>query len=502
MTAPNTATTAATAVAPTAESPTARAVRPDRVSRRTELAVLAAILVLALAVHLYNLGDFPDTILADEADNAQDALRITYGLTPENGVFGLDWTGQPALSAYILAAFIYLFGFTSFVIRFPTALISVLALVPFFFLLRRQFSLVASSLATLLLASLVWYLNFSRSAWNNIHVCFYMLGAMACLMLALDAISSPAPNSRVKWLYFAAVGAFCALGLNAYPSGRAIVLGIALFFPVALWFYRRRWKELLAGYAVLGLATLVLILPLATYVLGRWEAYTGRSNVVALTGSPEFKADPAGTFLQQLSRNVRGLWDGSVNNTAQYTPVGEPQLDTVTAVLVLAGMLLSLLLPSVRRRPETWLWWSMLLVAWFATQVLTVGTPNGARGIGYMPTLVYFAAVSLDAALGLFKRTPLWARRSAAAGAAVLLVDVAAWNVSQYAEWQSKPRTRQDRYLYITAAEFPAWTARVKELAAGKQNIINVGGWRDLYPIEDIQNPQSPAVAPTPQPAP
>ncbi|HET9492973.1 MAG TPA: hypothetical protein VFR15_01950, partial [Chloroflexia bacterium] len=74
MTAPNTASTATTAVAPTAESPTARAVRPDRVSHRTELAVLAAIVVLALAVRLYNLGDFPDTILADEADNAQDAL--------------------------------------------------------------------------------------------------------------------------------------------------------------------------------------------------------------------------------------------------------------------------------------------------------------------------------------------------------------------------------------------------------------------------------------------
>jgi 4-amino-4-deoxy-L-arabinose transferase-like glycosyltransferase len=459
-------------------------------------------LLFALAIRLYNLGEFPDTLLADEADNAQDSLRITYGLTPINGIFGLDWTGQPALSAYILAAFIELFGFTSFVIRLPTALISALALVPFFYLLRRQFSVAASAMATLLLASGVWYLNFSRSAWNNIHVCLYMLGAMACLMLALDAISSPIARRRTAWLYFAAAGAFCALGLNAYPSGRAIVVGIAAFFPIALWFYRRQWKQVLVGYTVLVVVTAVLLFPLASYVLGNWQAYTGRSNVVALFNSPEYQADPAGTFVQQIVRNVRGLWDGSVNNTPQYTPVGESLLDTVTAALVVAGMVLSVVVPRLRKRPETWLWWVMLLVAWFSTQVLTTGTPNGARGMGYMPTLLFFTAATLDTLLRLFSRAPAWAHGAAVTVAAFVVLGVALWNVNHDVEWQNSPLTRQARYVYVTTAEFPRWAAKLTELAASGQGIINVGSWRELYPIQDIRYPNGPPTSPTPTPVP
>jgi hypothetical protein len=46
------------------------------------------IAIAAFAIRVYRLGDFPDTVLADEADNAQDSVRTLHGLTPENGFCG------------------------------------------------------------------------------------------------------------------------------------------------------------------------------------------------------------------------------------------------------------------------------------------------------------------------------------------------------------------------------------------------------------------------------
>src|SRR5215212_204615 len=206
-------------------------------SKRFEYSLLALLVLVAFLIRVYQLGSFPDTVLADEADNAQDSIRILYGSPPVNGFFGLDWTNQPAFSAYKEAAFIALFGFSIFAMRLSSAVISTPALIPFYILLRRQFSIAASALATVLLATDVWYLNFSRSGWNCIDVCFYMLMAMLFLLWGGDAVTSATPGWK-KWALFAGAGFFCALGLYCYPPGRAITLAVIAFFPI-VWFFHR-----------------------------------------------------------------------------------------------------------------------------------------------------------------------------------------------------------------------------------------------------------------------
>ena len=133
-----------------------------------------------------------------------------------------------------------------------------------------------------------------------------------------------------------------------------------------------------------------------------------------------------------LENNLRGPWVGSVNNTPQYSPAGEPQLDRFTGILVLIGMIMTVLMRKVREQPETWLWWLMLLAGWLSTQLITVGTPNGARGIGYMPTLIYFAAVALDGAIRLIPRLPValkWQRTAGLLASACVIACVVAASV-------------------------------------------------------------------------
>ncbi len=464
---------------------------------RLEFALLALLVCTAFAMRVYRLGTFPDTVLADEADNAQSAISILLGHPPQNGFFGVDWTPQPAMSVYKEAGALAIFGFTVQAMRLPSALFSALALVPFYLLLRRQFSILAATLASILLATDVWYLNFSRSGWNNVDVCLYVLLSMLFLMLALDSLGTATERPWRTRGYFAAAGFSCALGLYAYPAGRASTIAVIAFFPVAWLAYRKYFRVLLAGYALLFLVEAIAFAPEAAYVVKHWEQFNGRTQVVAIFNSPEFKADPAGTMLLQLSRNVRSPWDGRVNNTPRYSPVGEPQLDRLTGILVALGMVLSMAIPGVRRRAETWLWWLMLLAGWGMTQLITVSTPDGARGIGAVPLLIYFSAVPLDLLLRgtvqLSARTahPLVVTGLARGITAIAIVAAGYFNVAHYVDWQSSPGARQARYLYVTVTEFPQWSAEIVSRITNNRGGMNVGQWRELYPIQNVADPYS-----------
>jgi hypothetical protein len=322
-----------------------------------------------------------------------------------------------------------------------------------------------------------------------------MLMAMVLLMQALDAMTDINRSRWAKWALLAASGFFCALGLYGYPAGRAILLGVAVFFPVAWLFNSTHFKQLLAGYVFLFAVTVIVFAPQGVYVAKNWERFNGRSKVVLILNKPEYQADPIATMIDQVKRNLQAPWVGSVNNTPQYSPVGEPQLDKVTGILTLAGMALTLFVGRFRKRPETYLWWIMMLAGWASTQLFTVNTPNGARGIGYMPTLLYFSAISVETILILFHqrqaRIPYMflAQRAVEALLTASILFVGYGNIVHYVEWQNEPRTRQARYLYVTVQEFPEWSATIVEKAKNRENTMNVGQWRELYPIQDVANP-------------
>jgi 4-amino-4-deoxy-L-arabinose transferase-like glycosyltransferase len=458
-----------------------------RFSRR-DLFVLVLILAGALLLRLFNLENFPDNFNPDEADNFQDAMQILYGAPKENGFFGFDWKPQPAFSVYMLSTFVSALGATVTAMRLPSAIISCLALVPFYLLLRRQFSTIATALATTLLAANLWYLNFSRSAWENVHVAFYMLSAMLFLMLALDRVNAGPRRGRM-WLHFPLSGLFCALGLYGYFGGRAILLAVAAYFPIAAWFYRRQWKIVLVGFILTGVVAVLLFLPQLLYIVRNWDVFNNRSSTLFIPNTPQFAADPLGTLWSQVSRNALGLWVGSVNHTGRYTPFGEAQLDPVMGGLVLAGVFLSLLWPRVRRRPETWLWWAMLLVSWTLTQVLTTLTPDGARGVGWLPALFFFAACAIEGLASVSKRLPVaLQQRVVVGGLAVGLLLVSLGNVTHYIEWQESPDTHFYRQPWIETDRFAYFAAEVKQRMQDNATRLKWDEWQEIKPL----NPGNP----------
>ena len=95
--------------------------------RHFNLLVAALILLVALALRLWDLGSVPSNLTADELDDLQNAYRVIYGQA--GGFFGLDWNQSPNLNMYFKAAAIEVFGDSIAGTRMYSVVLSMAALV-------------------------------------------------------------------------------------------------------------------------------------------------------------------------------------------------------------------------------------------------------------------------------------------------------------------------------------------------------------------------------------
>jgi hypothetical protein len=331
-------------------------------------------------------------------------------------------------------------------------------------------------------------------AWNNLHVTLFTLAAMAALLLALDSVAAGQKIRAGRW--FAVCGAACTLSLYSYPAGRVLLPSLFLVLPLALIRNRSEWKTTFGGFVAVGAIAALLFVPQAAYMLAHWETFNLRMSVVSILNKPEFQHSPLSIMGSQIEANLLGFWIGRFNNMPSHFPVGEPMLDPVTGVLVLVGMLASLAVPAFRRRFETWLWWSIFVVGWFFTEVITEHTPDGARGIGWMPALLFFGALTVELLVRLVGQSPFALvgrqdqmvrsiqRRALVGVMCAVAVVVSGADVVHYVTWSNLPETRRMRDPFVYVAEFQPWSSALIQLAQQHQDGFNVGDWRSKHPVD------------------
>lgn len=452
-----------------------------------EAGVLALVLAVGLAVRLVELGTIPGNVTADEADNTQYALHARLGTGP--GFFEFDWKPQPMYSVWLMSRVMNLAGWTVFGMRLTSAVISVLALVPFYLLARRQVGQVAATATTLMLATNLWYLHFSRSGWENVHVALYALGASYFALRALE--TADVRRWARSW---ALAGVFCALGLYGYFAGRLVVVGLLAFLPFAVLQRRAEWQRVLTGYGIMLTVAALLFAPEAWYIANHREAFGNRTQAVFAFRGVTSLAEAGDVLASQLLLAVRGfvLFDPTLSYNSRYNPQGQGMLDAAAGCLFLVGLVVSL-----RRWRDTALWWCVLLTGIGATQVLASGTPDGARAVGFAPFLYLFVALGIQT---LVRRLPV--RRAGAVVAAVCLYS-ASTGLTEYFEWVRQPDTLNLRRPAVELADFEAWqAAQMAEARAGRRG-FDVQQWspeRAAAVGAGISNPSPPSRRPAATP--
>ncbi len=436
---------------------------------------LVAIVALALSIRLFSLTDIPPNVVGDEADNLLIVYRIMADIGP--GFFELDWKPQPAFSVYMMGWFMGLFGETIVGMRMSSVVLSTASVLVFYAVVRQHnVSRPAGLGAALLLATGVWYLHFSRSGWENVHVGLYTLSAMLSLNAAIGSKRLPA-----SLLLFAATGLFAALGLYGYTSGRVIIVALLAYLPIAFFLHSEHRKRLLIGYGVMCITALVLFWPQLDNALDDWENFNRRVQVVYVLNEEnsrmfEGKSDIE-IIAQQTWNNVWGfiLLDTGASHVglnSRYIPPGHGMLDRLTAILFWLGLMV-----SVVRWRQALLWWVFFLVMIFPIQVLGSGTPDAARAVGTAPLFYLFVALALDWLLGLRYTRKQWVFKTATIAVLVL---IAYLNVSSYFDWMERPDAAAVRQPAVDVADFESWQILQKAAAEAGQGGFNVGEWLEM----------------------
>ena len=434
---------------------------------------LAVLLFVALAVRLYRLSDVPANVTADEADFLLNAWHVLAGQPP--GLFGFDWTPSPALSVYIMAGTMKVFGASIFGARMSPVLLSIGTLVAFYFLAHERLSQLASLLATLLLATNLWFLHFSRTAWTNMNGDLFAVGGTLMLALAIR---------KGRWYWYAAAGAFAALGLYGYFSAHLVIFFFLAYLPVALLLNRGKALRILAGYVILVVVCFLVFLPQIKPVFDSWEHVTRRVDTMSVFN---VRKPYMGESHMPLILARQGVWaargfvlieSGKVmthaNAWMRYLPPDRGLLDPFVRSLFLLG-----LVTAVWRWRQTSLWLVMFVGAAFGAQILSSGTPDAARGLIAAPFMFLFVAEGIGLLLDVGRRLNARFRWTGIAVAVVLVAAVAAsatMNVRDYFDWINTPTAQSARRPAVSHEAFPLWS-QLQQEAAQKNAVHNFHEW-------------------------
>jgi len=230
---------------------------------RRDLILVLLIVAVAAACRLPRLG-FPEEEIFDEVYHAKSALQYLDGKPP------IDWV-HPPTSKLLIAAGIWLLGYTSTAWRLAPALVGI-ALAPVFFLLARRVLATerAALLASILLLADGVYLVQSRVAMTNIFAVFFQVAA------ALFIVRAGLPE-RLSVVDTLLAGTFLGLAL----STRWTSLFAAAFLGTVFLVLRRerllRPREI--GWALVAFVLIPVDIYLLSYIPWMRQGHTLREVV-------------------------------------------------------------------------------------------------------------------------------------------------------------------------------------------------------------------------------
>lgn len=429
---------------------------------------LVPLSAFALTIRLVSLSTIPPNVSPDEADNLRVVYRILVSKGP--GFFGLDWKPAPAFSVYVISLFMRIFGLSIVGMRMASVVLSVATVILFSLLARRTLSDFASLWGALLLSSGLWYLHFSRNGWDNVQVSLFAVGAALSLDLAIR---------QKEWRFYVFTGVFASLGLYGHLAGRPIILVLLVYLPLALLLNPDDRKQILKGYAIILLTAMILFLPQARIVWERWEYFNSRVQLLWIWNVERPYLGDWSTMqilLHQVERTLRAffLMDPRVNAyglNQKYLRLGWAFLDPLSSVLYWVGLVVSLFMWR-----RTVLWWCFLLLLLLPIQILSSGTPDGARAIGAAPFLYLFIALGVDRVLYWGRRY----RRAVGSLMAVVLSIAVAINLWAYVDWMESPTAAYERQPAVEVEEFETWQGLQIEAARRGAGGFSVREWHEM----------------------
>ena len=388
---------------------------------------LAAILVLASAVRLYDLDEMPAGLWYDEADNLAHALRIRTdpGSTP---VFEPS-TNLPSLFLMPIAVVIELTGVTITAGRLVSVAFGLAGIAAVFLLVRLMLGSPLGLVAAFLLAVMRWDINWSRIG---------MHGITAPLFAALTAYLTLRALRTGRISDFGYAGASLGLGMWFYASFRLFPLVIGFILLHHLLFRHPAPKRFLGQLAAMGVVAMAVGAPVLQSSVRDPGAFFSRSRTTSV-----FNIMPFGDTIPEIWKSL-GKHALMFNHEGDLNPrhnlPAEPMLDFISGLLLLLG--LGVALARWRNIALVSLPFWLLFMVIPGVITLPWEAPQSLRSITVIPAVVGVITLALGALWWVGTSVP-WriARRATPLALLAVLGGIAFLNVNTYfGEQASHPK--------------------------------------------------------------
>lgn len=221
------------------------------------------IILLALTLRLFKLGQNPPALYWDEASLGYNAYTIATSLADEHGEF-LPLARFIAFGDYKPPGYIYasvpsilIFGLNEFAVRFPSMLAGLLMVIVTYYLTKELFDKdKIALLASFILSVSAWAVHFSRVAFEaNLAAVFNLLGIYLFLV-----------SKRIRWVLVLSI-IFFAFSFYTFNANRIIapLILVSLFLFNFRIFLTAGKKWILISIII----SLILLIPSISYLSSR-----------------------------------------------------------------------------------------------------------------------------------------------------------------------------------------------------------------------------------------
>ncbi len=234
--------------------------------------LMSAILLVALGLRLWRVGEIPPTLGGDEGSQGIEALKVLAGEI--RNPFETGWLGVPTMSFYFNALTVGLLGNTIFALRLPWTLVGTITVFVTFLLIRRLAGLKLALVTAALLATYHYHIHFSRLGSNQVADVLFVALALIFFYRGYDR------RSPLDW---ALCGMVIGVAQYFYAGARftaVVIIALTIFFLIREGM--RFWREQQGGLLLLVGAALLSGGPMIQYALRFPDDYNARVNVVGI----------------------------------------------------------------------------------------------------------------------------------------------------------------------------------------------------------------------------
>ncbi|MDO8638855.1 MAG: glycosyltransferase family 39 protein [Candidatus Daviesbacteria bacterium] len=359
-------------------------------NKKIKLGLLIIIIIIAsLPIRLWHLTDYPRMIV-DESANLRDINKILSNKT--TGITDFEWGfGQAIAVQYPSALLVRIYGQNRefFALRLTSVLFSLLALIPFFFIVRYYSNDIIAFCTTLLFSFSYYYLQFSRVGWTNILVVTMSLYLMWLVISISNKYSLPKA---------VLAGFLSGLIFYGYRGGHIYIAASFIFLSINLLNSMKFFKKNLVILLLFISSFAITSFPWYTKIINNYEQYNLRSKFVLIFNNPEIyhtsiKTDIIGhqiitTFkswilLEPVPTNAMDI------EGPRYLPLQYPPINLLIKIAFWGGLIIATL-----KFKQNYIWLFILITGLIFGQILTVYPPNGSRGLILLPIIYLFSSFS------------------------------------------------------------------------------------------------------------